>query len=218
VLVDDDPLVRMGLRAIVDQQPDLAVVGEAGDGTEALRAVAETDPDVVLMDVRMPGMDGIEATRRLVAERPDRPRVLVITTFENDDYVYEALRAGASGFVLKRVTPVELVDAIRVVARGESLVFPVLTRRLVERFALARTPAPDDLQALLLAGLTDREAELLRLLAEGLTNAEISERLYISLHTTKSHVASVLAKLGARDRTQAVVFAYETGFVQPGGG
>jgi DNA-binding NarL/FixJ family response regulator len=166
----------------------------------------------------MPGIDGIEATRRLTADRPDRPRILVITTFEFDDYVYDALRAGASGFVLKRAKPDELIDAIRVVSRGESLVFPVLTRRLVERFALVREPAPDDLQALLLAALTEREAEMLRLLAEGLTNAEISERLYISLHTTKSHVASVLTKLGARDRTQAVVFAYETGFVRPGAG
>jgi DNA-binding NarL/FixJ family response regulator len=163
-------------------------------------------------------MDGIDATRRLTADRPDRPRVLVVTTFEYDDYVYDALRAGASGFVLKRATPDELVDALRVVSRGESLLFPALTRRLVERFALARTPRPDDHQALMLGSLTDREAEILRLLAEGLSNAEIADRLFVSLHTTKTHVASVLAKVGARDRTQAVVFAYETGFVRPGDG
>jgi DNA-binding NarL/FixJ family response regulator len=140
----------------------------------------------------------------------------VLTTFENDEYVYDALRAGASGFVLKRATPDELVDAIRIVARGESLVFPVLTRRLVERFAYDRAPTPTDHQGLLLAMLTEREAEILRLLAEGLSNAEIAGRLFISLHTAKTHVAKVLVKLGARDRTQAVVFAYETGFVRPG--
>jgi DNA-binding NarL/FixJ family response regulator len=216
VLVDDDPLVQEGLKAMVNHHADLTVVGEAADGAGAVALVEATGPDVVLMDVRMPGMDGIEATRRLTAGRPDRPRVLVLTTFEYDDYVYDALRAGASGFVLKRATAAELVAAIRVVARGESLVFPALTRRLVERFAPVRVPRPDDHQALLLSSLTDREAEILRLLTEGLSNTEIAERLAISLHTAKTHVANVLVKVGARDRTQAVVFAYETGFVRPG--
>jgi DNA-binding NarL/FixJ family response regulator len=215
VVADDDPLVRSGLRALVRYHADLAFVGEAGDGSEALDIVAATEPHVVLMDVRMPGMDGIEATRRLTAELADRPRVLVLTTFEYDDYVYDALRAGASGFLLKRSTPEEIIDAVRLVHRGESLVFPALTRQLVERSILQHRPCADDARDLMLRSLSNREREVLRLLAGGLSNLEISTTLHISLHTTKTHVASVLAKVGARDRTQAVVFAYETRFVQP---
>ncbi len=215
VVVDDDRLVRVGLRAVIDNEDDLAVVGEAGEGSEALRVIAATDPDVVLMDVRMPGLDGIGATRALTSRSTERPRVLIVTTFEYDDYVYDGLRAGASGFVLKRVDPAELVDAIRVVARGESLVFPVLTRRLVERFAAGRLRR-DDPRSLLLASLSEREAEVLRLIAAGSSNAEIGDSLYLTVHTVKTHVANVLVKLGVRDRTQAVIFAYETGFVSPG--
>jgi DNA-binding NarL/FixJ family response regulator len=218
-IVDDDRLVRMGLRAMIDAEPDLHVIGEAADGIEGLRMISETRPDVVIMDVRMPGMDGIEATRaitsRHIAEGHHQTRVLVATTFEFDDYVYDALSAGASGFVLKRVDPDELMDAIRLVARGESLVFPVLTRRLIERFASQRLRA-DDPRTLLLSSLTEREAEILRLIAAGRSNQEMADALYVSLHTIKTHVGSVLTKIDARDRTQAVVFAYETGFVTPG--
>ncbi len=216
LLVDDDRLVRMGLRAIIDAEPDLHVIGEAVDGASGVSQANELRPDVVIMDVRMPGMDGIQATKALMAAHGDhKPRVLVATTFEFDDYVYDALSAGASGFVLKRVEPDELIDAIRLVARGESLVFPVLTRRLIERFATQRLRT-DDPRTLLLSSLTDREAETLRLIAAGKSNQEIADDLFVSLHTVKTHVGSVLTKIDARDRTQAVVFAYETGFVIPG--
>jgi DNA-binding NarL/FixJ family response regulator len=218
-IVDDDRLVRMGLRAMIDAEPDLHVIGEAADGMDGLRMISETRPDVVIMDVRMPGMDGIEATRaitsRHIAAGQHQTRVLVATTFEFDDYVYDALSAGASGFVLKRVDPDELMDAIRLVARGESLVFPVLTRRLIERFASQRL-RPNDPRTLLLSSLTEREAEILRLIAAGRSNQEMADALFVSLHTVKTHVGSVLTKIDARDRTQAVVFAYETGFVTPG--
>jgi DNA-binding NarL/FixJ family response regulator len=213
VIVDDDRLVRVGLSAIIDHEADLSVVGEASNGEEALRVVTATDPDVVLMDVRMPGMDGIEATRALTGRTGvDRPRVLVVTTFEHDDYVYDAITAGASGFVLKRVDPADLVDAVRIVARGESLVFPAMMRRLVEHHAPSRARKGDPRVALL-ATLTDREREILRAVARGESNAEIAASLVVSLHTVKTHVGNVLMKIGARDRTQAVVIAYETGFV-----
>jgi DNA-binding NarL/FixJ family response regulator len=215
LIADDDGLVRSGLRTILSTEPDIDVVGEAADGFEAVRRAAELDPDVVLMDVRMPNLDGIQATRRIVERSSSRPRVLVVTTFEHDDYVFDALRAGASGFVLKRVQPEELAQAIRIVASGESLVFPAMTRELVERHNVRL--APDDRRAELVASLTEREAEILRLVARGRSNQEIADELVVAVHTVKSHVAHVLAKLESRDRTQAVIVAYETGFIRPGG-
>jgi DNA-binding NarL/FixJ family response regulator len=214
LIADDDGLVRGGLRTLLASEPDLAVVGEAEDGFAAVRAAQELDPDVVLMDVRMPRLDGIEATRRVVAA--GRARVLVVTTFEHDDYVYEALAAGASGFVLKRAQPDELAQAVRIVAAGESLVLPQLTRALIERNVRARAGADDD-GAGVRAALTEREAEILRLVARGMSNADIAGELVVAVHTVKTHVARILAKLGVRDRTQAVVVAYESGFVRPGG-
>jgi DNA-binding NarL/FixJ family response regulator len=214
LIADDDGLVRSGLRTILSIEPDIDVVGEASDGFEAVRRSAELDPDVVLMDVRMPNLDGIQATRRIVERSPSRPRVLVVTTFEHDDYVFDALRAGASGFVLKRVQPDELAQAIRIVATGESLVFPALTRALVERHNVQLPPG--DRRAELVASLTEREAEILRLVARGLSNQEIADTLVVAVHTVKSHVAHVLGKLESRDRTQAVIVAYETGFIRPG--
>jgi DNA-binding NarL/FixJ family response regulator len=212
-LADDDQLVRSGLRALISYEPDMEVVGEAGDGDEALKVVAATDPDLVLMDIRMPNRDGLSATREIVARYAERdgggPKVLMLTTFELDEYVYEALQVGASGFMLKRVPPDELLDAIRFVASGESLVFPALTRQLVETSGQARD---DDG---LLATLTDREREVLAELARGSSNAEIAESLFIGGETVKSHVANVLVKLGVRDRVHAVIYAYETGFTQP---
>lgn len=208
VIVDDDPLVRMGLRAIVSSEPGWTVVAEAGDGQEALAVVDEHRPDLVLMDVRMPRMDGLAATRQIVAAEWGA-RVLVLTTFEVDEYVFEAMRAGASGFVLKRVPPAELIEAVRVVASGESLLFPASTRSVIERFAEPRPTAT-------LPDLTEREADVLRLLARGLSNGEIAVELFVSIETVKSHVASILMKIGVRDRTQAVIAAYEAGFVKPG--
>ncbi|GII80292.1 DNA-binding response regulator [Sphaerisporangium rufum] len=213
-IVDDEELIRVGLRVIIDAQPDLEVVGEAADGAEVMAMVARTRPDVLLMDVRMPAIDGIEATRRLLAASAEPPRVLVITTFENDDYVYEALRAGASGFVLKRTPPAEVVQAVRVVARGESLVFPAAIRRL----AGARGPGGAESPAagrLRRARLTEREEQVLRLMAAGLSNAEVAAELVVGAETVKTHVGNILGKLGARDRTQAVIVAYESGFVSP---
>jgi DNA-binding NarL/FixJ family response regulator len=207
-IVDDDPLVRMGLRAILSSVEEWEVVGEAGDGAEAVDLVAKGKPDLVLMDVRMPGMDGLEATRRIV-ESGTETKVLVLTTFEVDEYVFEAMRAGASGFVLKRVPPTELIEAVRMVAVGESLLFPASTRRVIERFALVTVGGS-------LPDLTEREQDILRALAKGQSNQEIANALFITQETVKSHVASVLMKLGVRDRTQAVIAAYETGFVQPG--
>ncbi|MET7965381.1 response regulator transcription factor [Micromonospora sp. NPDC005305] len=209
LIVDDDELVRVGLRAIVDAQPDLRVVGEAADGAEVPSLVARLRPRVVLMDVRMPAIDGIQATRRLLAASADPPRVLVVTTFANDEYVYEALRAGASGFLLKRARPAEVVEAIRVVAAGESLLFPAAIRRLVGAYG---GRGGDGLRA---ARLTEREGEVLRLMAAGLSNPEIADRLVVGVETVKTHVGNVLAKLGVRDRTQAVIAAYESGFVVP---
>jgi DNA-binding NarL/FixJ family response regulator len=207
LVVDDEELIRVGLRAIIEAQPDLAVVGEAADGAEVPPLVARLRPDVVLMDVRMPGIDGIQATRHLLATSAAPPKVLVVTTFENDEYVYEALRAGASGFLLKRARPREVVDAIRVVALGESLLCPAAIRRLAGSYGRRRRlPGPP---------LTGREAEVLRLVAAGRSNAEIAADLVLGVETVKTHVGNVLAKLGARDRTQAVVLAYESGFVTP---
>ena len=208
VLVDDDVLVRSGLRVLLESEPDLTVVGDAGTGREALEVAARTDPDVVVMDVRMPDMDGIAATAALVAKDPDRPRVLVLTTFEDDDYLYRALSAGASGFALKRSGPEDLAHAIRVVASGTSLVLPDLTRRLIATRSRVRGSAA-------LPDLTAREADVLRQVAAGLSNTEIAARLHLSRETVKSHVSSVLIKLGARDRTQAVIAAYESGFLEP---
>ena len=210
LIVDDDELVRVGLRAIIDAEDDLDVVGEAGDGADVVPAAARLRPDVVLMDVRMPALDGIQATRLLLSRLADPPRVLVVTTFENDEYVYEALRAGASGFLLKRARPIQIVDAVRVVARGDSLLFPAAVRRLAAAYG------PPDAH-LLTAGpggrLTEREGEVLTLMAAGLSNAEIAGRLHLGVETVKTHVGGVLAKLGVRNRTQAVVAAYRSGFV-----
>ncbi|NYI40706.1 response regulator transcription factor [Demequina lutea] len=209
VIVDDDPLVRMGLKAIVGSEPGWEVVAEAGDGSQALAVVAEHRPDIVLMDVRMPHLDGLAATREITAG-DSGAKVLVLTTFEVDEYVFEAMRAGAAGFVLKRVPPAELIEAVRIVAAGESLLFPASTRAVIERFA---GPAND----VALPDLTEREEDVLRLLATGLSNGEIAAKLFVSVETVKSHVASILMKLGVRDRTQAVIAAYESGFVAPGG-
>ena len=212
LIVDDEELVRMGLRAVIDAQPDLRVVGEAGDGAEVPPLVARLRPDVVLMDVRMPAIDGIQATRQLVARADHPPRVLVITTFENDEYVYAALRAGASGFVLKRARPTQLVDAVRVVARGDSLLFPAAIRRLAGAYA-----GGDGAARLADARLTGRELDVLRRMAAGRSNAEIAIDLVLSVETVKTHVGNVLAKLRARDRTQAVIAAYESRLITPAG-
>lgn len=209
-IVDDDPLVRMGLRAIVGSEPDWEVVAEAGDGRAALAIVAEHRPAIVLMDVRMPHLDGLAATREITAG-DSGAKVLVLTTFEVDEYVYEAMRAGASGFVLKRVPPAELIEAVRIVAGGESLLFPASTRRVIEHFTAPTGGG-------FMPELSEREGEVLRLLAKGLSNGEIATSLFVSVETVKSHVASILMKLGVRDRTQAVIAAYESGFVAPGAG
>jgi len=211
VIADDEALIRTGLRAIIEAEPDLTVAGEAADGAEVVPLARRLRPDLVLMDVRMPAVDGIQATRHLVESVPDPPKVLVVTTFENDDHVYDALRVGASGFLLKRARPDELVQAIRTVVAGESLLFPAAIRRLAARRAPG--PAAARLEG---AQLTEREAEVLALMARGLSNAEIAGQLTVSLQTVKTHVANVLAKLRARDRTQAVVAAYDSGFVTPG--
>lgn len=210
VIVDDDPLVRMGLKAIVGSEPGWEVVAEAGDGRQALAVVAEHRPDIVLMDVRMPNLDGLAATRQITAG-DSGAKVLVLTTFEVDEYVFEAMRAGAAGFVLKRVPPAELIEAVRIVAAGESLLFPASTRGVIERFAAPQSGA-------VLPDLTEREEDVLRLLARGMSNGEIAAKLFVSVETVKSHVASILMKLAVRDRTQAVIAAYESGFVAPGGG
>jgi DNA-binding NarL/FixJ family response regulator len=213
LLADDQALVRAGFRLILDLAPGIEVVGEAGDGKEAVALAKQLEPDVVLMDVRMPDVDGIEATRRLRLAGL-ATRVLVLTTFDVDEYVYEAVRAGASGFLLKDAPREQLVAAVQTVARGEALLAPAITQRLIERF-VAR-PSPAD-AAPALAELSSRELEVLRLLARGLSNAEIAEQLVVGEATVKTHVARVLRKLDLRDRVQAVVFAYECGLVEPGG-
>jgi DNA-binding NarL/FixJ family response regulator len=213
LLVDDQELVRAGLRTVLDSQDGIQVVGEAANGREAIDRARELRPDVVLMDVRMPELDGIAATRELVHDGDGRPRVLVLTTFDLDEYVFEAVKAGASGFLLKDATPARLAAAIRAVDAGDALLSPSVTRRLVERFA--STPAGPDLDGPL-GELTDRELEVLELVARGLSNTEIAERLVVSMPTVKTHVGRVLMKLGLRDRVQAVVFAYESGIVRPG--
>jgi len=209
LVADDEPLVRSGLRAILESEDDLTVVGEVADGADVPAAVGRLRPDVVLMDVRMPRIDGIEATRRLLAGAGPHPKVLVVTTFENDEYVYAAMHAGASGFLLKRAPSEQIVHAIRTTAAGEALVFPEALRALVERFG------PDPNNRVARARLTEREQEVLRHVAAGFTNAEIAGLLYLGVETVKTHVGNVLAKLGARDRTQAVIIAYESGFVRP---
>jgi DNA-binding NarL/FixJ family response regulator len=214
LIADDQTLVRAGFRMVVEAREDLSVVGEAADGAEAVALAAELHPDVVLMDVRMPVMDGIEATRRITA-LDESPRILILTTFDVDQYVYDALRAGAAGFLLKDAPPNELAGAIRTVASGDSLLAPSVTRRLIERFVTLPAPRRADPNAL--GDLSAREAEVLRLVARGLSNQQIAEHLVVSTATVKSHVARLLMKLGLHDRTQAVVLAYETGFVTPGG-
>ncbi|WP_018537918.1 response regulator transcription factor [Streptomyces sp. MspMP-M5] len=214
VLVDDERMVRTALRVILGAEADMEVVGKAADGTEAVPLVREVRPDVVLMDVRMPGIDGIRATELILAGSADPPRIIVVTTFENDAHVYDALRAGASGFLLKRAHADELVQAVRLVARSDSLLFPSAVRALAARYAGER--AADDAARALRDRLSEREGAVLRLMTAGLTNAEIAGRLGVGPATVKTHVAGVLAKLGARDRTQAVIAAYECGFVRPG--
>jgi DNA-binding NarL/FixJ family response regulator len=213
LLADDQALVRAGFRLIVELEPGMKVVGEAEDGRQALELARELRPDVVLMDIRMPGLDGIEATRRL-GEAGNNARVLVLTTFDLDEYVYEAMRAGASGFLLKDVPREQLVAGIRVVAGGDSLLAPAITRRLIEQFL--RRPPPGAAVPPRLEELSDRELEVLRHLARGMSNAEIAKMLYVGDATVKTHVAHILQKLDVRDRVQAVVFAYEAGLVQPG--
>ncbi|MFI7431279.1 response regulator [Micromonospora sp. NPDC049836] len=216
VIVDDQALVRAGFRMVLDSQPDLEVVGEAVDGADALRVLDRVAADVVVMDLRMPTMDGVEATRRIVGRPADRrPRVLVLTTFDTEADAFAALRVGASGFLLKNVPPEDLLAAIRVVAEGESVVAPSITRRLLDRFAGQLGPGPAEDPRL--AQLTEREREVLLLVAQGLSNAEIAARVHVAEATVKTHVGRILAKLQLRDRVQAVVLAYESGLVTPGG-
>ena len=213
LLADDQPLLRRGFRMILEAEPDLTVTAEAGDGAEAVEMTRRHAPDVVLMDIRMPGTDGIEATRRITVTHPD-VRVLVLTTFDLDEYAFGALRAGASGFLLKDVRPAELVAAIRTVAAGDAVVSPRVTRRLLEEYAQVLPPSGNQYPQL--AALTDREREVLVLVARGLSNAEIAASLYVSEATVKSHVGRILSKLGLRDRVQVVVLAYESGLIRPG--
>jgi DNA-binding NarL/FixJ family response regulator len=216
LIVDDQALVRAGFRMILESEPGIEIVGEASDGLEALEAAREHRPDVVLMDIRMPNLDGLEATRRLVDDGGEGPRVLMLTTFDLDEYVYEALRAGASGFLLKDTPPEQLVAAIHVINSGDALLSPTITKRVIEEF-IRRPPSgvgpavPPEI-----ADLTARELEVLGFMARGLSNAEIAKDLFVSETTVKTHVARILMKLDLRDRVQAVVYAYETGLVQPG--
>ncbi|MGW7417031.1 response regulator [Streptomyces sp. NPDC054863] len=211
VVADDERMVRTALRVILDAEPDLEVVGEATTGAEAVSVVRALRPDVVLMDVRMPEIDGIRATEQILATLAEPPRIVVVTTFENDSYVYDALRAGAAGFLLKRAAAEDLVQAVRLVARSDSLLFPAAVRALAAEYGHRKEAAT----APWVARLTERESSVLRLMAKGLTNAEIAGALGFGAATAKSHVAAVLAKTGARDRTQAVIVAYESGFIQP---
>jgi DNA-binding NarL/FixJ family response regulator len=217
VLVDDQALVRGGLRALLEAEPNVEVVGEAADGEAAVATVSATKPDVVLMDIRMPGVDGLEATRRIAADPGlENVRILMLTTFEVDEYVFEALRIGASGFLLKDEEPVELLRAVRVVAGGDSLLSPSVTRRVVEAFATGPKPSAPALEGL--AELTEREREIVALVGTGLSNHEIADHLVISPATARTHVSRAMLKLAARDRAQLVVFAYEAGLVAPGQG
>ena len=214
VIADDQGMVRSGFSVLLNAQPDIEVIAEAVNGQEAIAHAAELHPDVVLMDVRMPVLDGLQATRAITA-MPDPPKVLVLTTFDLDDYVYEALRSGASGFLLKDASAHELAEAVRLVAAGDALLAPGVTRRLIAEFARMggpRTPSRKQIE-----GLTDRESEVLALVARGLSNAEIADQLVVAEQTVKTHVSRILMKLGLRDRVQAVVLAYETGLVHPGG-
>jgi DNA-binding NarL/FixJ family response regulator len=221
IVADDHHVVRTGFAALLDTQPDFTVVGTACDGTDAVRICRELSPDVALMDVRMPGMDGIEATRQLAGPNtrqlagPNGPRILILTTFDLDQYVYDALCAGASGFLLKDVTAERLFDAVRVIAAGEALLAPAVTRRLISEFTRLRPKPEGAPPGAALATLTPRETQVLRLVAEGLSNTEIAARLVVTEETVKTHVSRMLSKLGLRDRTQAVVTAYETGLVVP---
>jgi DNA-binding NarL/FixJ family response regulator len=216
LLVDDEELVRAGFRLILESELDLEVVGEAGNGAEAVELARKLDPDVVLMDIQMPVMNGLEATREIAAlGRSETSRVLILTTFELDEYVYEALRAGASGFLLKRTPAADLVAGIRVVTAGEALLAPSVTRRLIDQFA--RRPAPDKSDVAVLDALTDREREVLALVARGLSNAEIAEDLVLTEGTVKTHVKHIFEKLDLRDRTQAAILAYDIGLVEPKG-
>ena len=215
LIADDQALVRAGFRVLIDSAPDLEVVGEAADGVQAVALARSSSPDVVLMDIRMPEMDGLAATREIVASGPEGPRVIILTTFDIDEYVFEALRSGASGFLLKDTDPDELLQAVRVVAAGDALLAPSVTRRLIEEFATRPDPHRTPPEAL--AVLTEREREVLGLVARGLSNHEIAGELVISPATAKTHVSRVMMKLGARDRAQLVVIAYETGLVQPRG-
>jgi len=209
ILADDQPLVRAGLRMLIEQTPDIDVAGEAGTGAEAVQLARDTGPDVVVMDIRMPGMDGIEATQ-LITAGDTRARVLVLTTFDDDDYVYGALRAGASGFLVKDMALDDILAAIRVVAAGDAIIAPGVTRRLIGQFAGQPRPGRKIRE---ITGITDREREVLRLVGLGMSNAEIAAALYITVGTAKTHVARLLAKLGARDRVQLVITAYEAGLV-----
>jgi DNA-binding NarL/FixJ family response regulator len=213
LIADDQALVRGGFRMILEAQKDMEVVGEAGNGQEAVARARELRPDVVLMDIRMPELDGLEATRRLMSDSDDI-RVLILTTFDLDEYVYEAMKTGASGFLLKDVPPERLADAVRVVAAGDALLAPAITRRLIEGFV--RRPAPSARAPTELSGLTERELDVLKLVARGLSNVEIASSLFVSEATVKTHVTHILAKLSLRDRVQAVVLAYECGLVQAG--
>lgn len=208
LLVDDEPLARAGLRAILDAQPDIDVIGEAADGVAVIPLLKQLNPDVIAMDVRMPLMDGIETTRAILRSTARPPKILVITTYENDDYVYGALRAGADGFLLKRARPAEIANAVRTVAAGDSLLYPAAVRALA-----AGRGNPREREQLLRAALTDREEAVLLLMTRGLSNKEIAERLHIGPETVKTHVSGILTKLRVRDRTQAVILAYESGFV-----
>jgi DNA-binding NarL/FixJ family response regulator len=211
LIADDQPLVRGGFRMILDERPDLELVGEAADGEQAIALATALEPDVILMDIRMPTIDGVEATRRLI-ENGSRARILVLTTFDLDEYVYAAISAGASGFLLKDVEPAALVDAIRVVSAGNSLFGPTATQRLLDRFA----PPPSDTATTRVDQLTDREREILKLIAQGRSNAELAHQLFVSEATVKTHVSAILRKLAVRDRVQAVIAAYEAGLVRPG--